>query len=79
MALTALIAQVFRAPESLIAGPACFGLSQLRSHISTTEPKPAEDLKETQRCEYPRKAQKDRILQKIEDSTPFAMVVGTPS
>ncbi len=27
IALTALIAQVFREPESSIAGPACFGLS----------------------------------------------------
>jgi hypothetical protein len=45
-----LITHIFRKPESSIAGPACFGLSSLSSlssHISTTEPKRAEDLKET--------------------------------
>jgi hypothetical protein len=48
-------------PESSIAGPACFGLSQLSqlsSHISTTEPKRAEDLKENAALRIPSKGPK---------------------
>jgi hypothetical protein len=78
-----LITHIFRKPESSIAGPACFGLSSLSSlssHISTTEPKRAEDLKETAALRIPSKGPKgSNFIEFYENrnTTPAAMVVGT--
>src|SRR5277367_6368475 len=59
--LITLITLIFPGPESSIVGPACFGLSSLSSlssHISTTEPKRAEDLKENAALRIPSKGAK---------------------
>ena len=58
---TTLITHILREPESPIAGPARYGLSSLSSlssHISTTEPKRGEHLKENAALPMPPKGQK---------------------